>query len=148
MRNNHPFSFYIAYHSGMSLLIAFIIAFFMLHPYSMNETGLNFFQQIWLTLSYLFTAWSFLILMGAGVLGLFSFGIYGFLRGMRYEQESAYTAVYILALLLSFSMFSVFGGMFNIFGVFTLIPSIVQCAILAFIETRWLRPSRKSKRGL
>lgn len=147
MRDENRFPFYISYHLIMALLLAFGIAFFMLHGYSMNHRELNSFEQLYRTFSYVFPQWYFVIFSAAGILALFSFGGYGLLRGMSRGEDGLFMSAYVISLLASLGIFGLlYGSMLGAFA-FILIPGIVQCLILAAIEWAWGKAGEKAKRA-
>jgi hypothetical protein len=147
MREENRFPFYIGYHIIAALLLAFAIAFFMLHPYSASHYELNGNEQLWRTFSYVFPKWYFTIFTAAGILALFSFGSYGLLQGFRRNDDDFFMKAYGVALIASILIFAVLYGVIALIAAaFILVPAFVQCVILAVIEWAWLKPSEKAKR--
>lgn len=129
--NQKPYSNHLSWHITAGMLIAFFMAFIALHGYSMNPyLKLNFFEQIWRTISYVIPKWLLIIIPAGLIVSALSWAMYGLIRKLEGEQRKTSTAVYFILTVLGAGFFLL---VFNIFSLFILIPVYLECQILSRI---------------
>lgn len=75
MFGKRSFALYFLVHFAAGLLIAYFVAFNMLHGYSTRYTELSTWEAIWRTISYVIPKWTFFVVLGGMIVTLMSLGL-------------------------------------------------------------------------
>lgn len=140
--------FYISWHIAWGLLIAYGVAFVVLHGSSLYYTGLDYWHQdaVWRTISYVIPKWHLVIIPAGCMVMVLSFVAHGLLHGMARDEENLTMGCAVLLALLAAAFFLL---VFQFASLFIFIPLIAECMLLAGIDIAWDRrleekPKRKT----
>jgi hypothetical protein len=129
MRQENRFPFHLIWHLTAGMTIAYAIAFMMLHGYSTRFAELSFWQAVWRTITYVIPQWHFIIIPAGLIVIVLSIGIHGFLSFL--SDSFRHLTLYLVFTIIAGGVFVL---VFQVFSLYIIIPTFIECLILSRID--------------